>query len=205
MREDGSVSAPRYEAEPVVLRDAAAIKALTHPARLAVLDELFSGRELTATECAEIAGISPSAMSYHLRALAKAGIVVPGETTTDGRRRPWRAAGTGLRLKLDDSDAATRAAGYELANTVLGQLTAGLQEWMDRSGTEDQAWREASGMIATSAHLDLQGAREVYAALRAAMADAERRDARRQRRGTRRMRLGVLFFPDDSAEAQTTD
>jgi hypothetical protein len=37
------------------------------------------------------------------------------------------------------------------------------------------------------------------------MADAERRDARRQRRGTRRMRLGVLFFPDDSAEAQTTD
>src|SRR5690348_310959 len=107
---------------PVVLSDAAAIKALTHPARLAVLDALFAGRELTATECAEIAGVSPSAMSYHLRALAKAGIVVPAEPSADGRRRPWRAAGTSLKLKLDDSDAATRAAGQEFAGTVLGQL-----------------------------------------------------------------------------------
>ena len=188
-------------AEPVVLRDAAAIKALTHPARLAVLDELFAGRELTATECAEIAGVSPSAMSYHLRALAKAGIVVPAEPSGDGRRRPWRAAGTSLRLKLEDSDAATRAAGYELAHTVLDQLTAGLRDWMDRSGAEDEAWREASGLIAMSAYLDLESAREIYATLQAAMADAQRRDAHRQRRGTRRMRLGVLFYPDESGEA----
>ena len=53
----------------VMLTDPRAIKALAHPARLAVIDELFAGRQLTATECAEIAGLSPSAMSYHLRAL----------------------------------------------------------------------------------------------------------------------------------------
>ena len=52
-----------------MLTDPRAIKALAHPARLAVIDELFAGRQLTATECAEIAGLSPSAMSYHLRAL----------------------------------------------------------------------------------------------------------------------------------------
>jgi len=38
-----------------------------------VIEEL-SGRELTATECAELVGLSPSAMSYHLRSLEKAGI-----------------------------------------------------------------------------------------------------------------------------------
>jgi DNA-binding transcriptional ArsR family regulator len=202
MREDPGVSAGLDE-EPVVLRDAAAIKALTHPARLAVLDELFAGRELTATECAQIAGVSPSAMSYHLRALAKAGIVVPAEPSADGRRRPWRAAGSSLRLRLEDSDAASRAAGHELASTVLGRLTTGLQEWMDHTGAEDEAWREASGLITMTAHLDLEGAREVHAALRAAVAEAERRDARRRRPGTRRMRLGVLLFPDDSGDTRT--
>lgn len=191
------------DGEPVVLRDASAIKALTHPARLAVLDELFAGRELTATECAEIAGVSPSAMSYHLRALAKAGIVVPAEPSADGRRRPWRAAGTSLRLRLHDSDAATRAAGHEFASTVLGQLTDGLQEWMDRP--DDEAWREAAGLIAMTAQLDLEGAQQVYAALRAAAAEAERRDARRERTGTRRMRLGVLFFPDDAPDDAADD
>ena len=186
--------------EPVVLRDATAIKALTHPARLAVLDALFAGRELTATECAEIAGVSPSAMSYHLRSLAKAGVVVPAEPSVDGRRRPWRAAGTSLRLRLEDSDAATRAAGHEFAHSVLGQLTAGLQEWLDRSGSEDEAWRNVSGLIAATAHLDLAGAREVYAALRAVVEDAGRRSAGRARPGTRRMHLGVLFFSEGSAD-----
>ena len=67
--------------EMVVLRDPRAIKALAHPARLAVIDEFFAGRRLTATECAEIAGLSASAMSYHLRALEKWGIIRRSEAT----------------------------------------------------------------------------------------------------------------------------
>ncbi len=75
------------------LSDPKAIRALAHPARLTVIEELYSGRELTATECADLAGLSPSAMSYHLRSLAKAGIVERADATGDGRERPWRAAG----------------------------------------------------------------------------------------------------------------
>ena len=56
--------------ERVTLRDPAAIKTLAHPARLAVLDQLMPDNELTATEIAETVGMSPSAMSYHLRQLA---------------------------------------------------------------------------------------------------------------------------------------
>ena len=70
--------------DPVELTDPKAIRALAHPARLAVIEELYAGRELTATECAEIAGLSPSAMSYHLRSLEKAGIVERADAT--GRR-----------------------------------------------------------------------------------------------------------------------
>src|SRR3954454_13101630 len=82
--------------QTVVLRDPRAIKALAHPARLAVIEEFFAGRRLTATECGEIAGLSASAMSYHLRALEKWGIVRRSEATIDGRERPWEAAGRGL-------------------------------------------------------------------------------------------------------------
>ena len=69
----------------VVISDAAGVKALAHPARLAVIDVLYSGEILTATQCAEIAGITPSAMSYHLRALERHGIFFRAEGCGDGR------------------------------------------------------------------------------------------------------------------------
>lgn len=95
--------------QTVVLRDPRAIKALAHPARLAVLDEFFAGRRLTATQCAEIAGLSASAMSYHLRALEKWGIIRRSEGTGDGRQRPWEAAGD--RLAVDSAEPRASAAG----------------------------------------------------------------------------------------------
>ena len=66
---------PTSPTDRVVLTDPRDIRALAHPARLAVLTELEPGVELTATELATRAGITPSAMSYHLRALERAGIV----------------------------------------------------------------------------------------------------------------------------------
>src|SRR5690349_8424354 len=95
--------------ETVVLRDPRAIKALAHPARLAVIEEFFAGRRLTATECAEIAGLSASAMSYHLRALERWGIIRRSESTGDGRQRPWEAAGN--RLSVDSAEPRASAAG----------------------------------------------------------------------------------------------
>ena len=52
--------------ETLHLRDPRDIRALAHPARLAILDALAAGDELTATECAALTALSPSATSYHL-------------------------------------------------------------------------------------------------------------------------------------------
>lgn len=76
----------------LTLTDPRAIRAIAHEARQQVIDELYSGSVLTATEAARICGLSPSAMSYHLRALEKWGIVVRDDTSSDGRERPWRAS-----------------------------------------------------------------------------------------------------------------
>jgi DNA-binding transcriptional ArsR family regulator len=79
----------------VEITDPKAIRALAHAARLEVISELYSTQvSRTATELAAQTGLTPSAMSYHLRALRKWGIVVPAPTAGDARERRWRAAGT---------------------------------------------------------------------------------------------------------------
>ena len=82
----------------LVLTDPRAIRALAHPARQRIIDELYSGRVLTATECAELSGLTPSATSYHLRALARWGIIERADASADGRERPWRAVAGSLMI-----------------------------------------------------------------------------------------------------------
>ena len=90
----GSMRRPRQE-KKVEITEPKAIRALAHAARLEVISELYSTQSSrTATELAQQTGLTPSAMSYHLRALQKWGIVVPAETAGDARERRWKAAGT---------------------------------------------------------------------------------------------------------------
>jgi DNA-binding transcriptional ArsR family regulator len=83
----------------VTITDPLAIRALAHKVRLEVIDEFFSSKRAhTATELAGRFGLTPSAMSYHLRALEKWGYVVRVESSGDGRERYWRAAGDTLNV-----------------------------------------------------------------------------------------------------------
>src|SRR6266571_397587 len=52
---------------PIELTDPRAMRALAHQGRIAIWSYLGLHGPATATECAEIAGLSPSACSYHLR------------------------------------------------------------------------------------------------------------------------------------------
>src|SRR5260221_5526260 len=90
---------PGSPENPLEITDPRALRALAHPARIAIMQHLALEGPATATECADIAGMSPSACSYHLRALAKYGFVeeVPS-VGLDRRHRTWRAPATGLPL-----------------------------------------------------------------------------------------------------------
>ncbi|MEV0890776.1 helix-turn-helix domain-containing protein [Promicromonospora sp. NPDC050262] len=90
------------------ITDPAALDALAHPVRLDLLRFLMSDGPATASECARAVNDSPSNCSYHLRVLAKHGLV-EGAASTDGRERPWRATITGLSLDLDSDDPSTVA------------------------------------------------------------------------------------------------
>jgi len=122
----------------VVIDDPRAIRALAHPARQRVIDELFNGKVLTATECAELAGLTPSAMSYHLRALERWGIVERADESADGRERPWRAAAGSLMISSQSNEAgrlASQAIIRSSVDRVLEQFEqmAGDDPWDDIS------------------------------------------------------------------------
>jgi DNA-binding transcriptional ArsR family regulator len=127
----------------VRITDVRGIRALAHPARLAIIDALYLGRtELTATECAELTGLSPSAMSYHLRALERWGIVERAEAAEDGRERPWRAAGTRLAV-VSDEPSATGAAESALVDLALDRDRAAVRSFLAQQGDEPPEWRDA--------------------------------------------------------------
>src|SRR3984885_2801086 len=87
------------DAPPYRFEDPRSIRALAHPARLAIIDALATGEELTATQCAELTGLSPSATAYHLKLLERYGLAETAPPRPDRRERPWRA--TGRRAQAD--------------------------------------------------------------------------------------------------------
>lgn len=122
----------------VVLTDARAIRALAHPARQRIIDELYGGGVLTATECADLVGLTPSAVSYHVRALARWGILERSEPTGDGRERPWRAPATNLIISSPPG-VAGRAAGRAALHVYIRSL----EELLDAL-PDDDPWQDLS-------------------------------------------------------------
>ncbi|TWD16928.1 ArsR/SmtB family transcription factor [Marihabitans asiaticum] len=123
------------------ISDLRTLRALAHPARQRLITELFSGEVLTATEAAGIVGLTPSATSYHLRALEKAGIVVRSEAAGDARERPWRAAAESISVVPEGH----RAAGPELSEEYLLGLVADLQEGLTRQARAIAAGEDEVG------------------------------------------------------------
>ncbi|MFN2562772.1 MAG: ArsR/SmtB family transcription factor [Jatrophihabitans sp.] len=182
---------------PVLLSDPRAIRALAHPARLAVIDELYSGRELTATECAEIAGLSPSAMSYHLRSLEKYGIVERAESAADARERPWRAAGRYLQVDTTSATVGEMAASAALSSTVLGRTVEQFEQYLARRGDEPKEWLDASEASYGQLWLLPEEAKELADLFLGSLEKYRGRRTGHRPEGARRMRLAVMLFPTD--------
>ena len=139
---------------PVVISDPQAIRALAHETRLEVLDELFASQSTrTATELASRCNLTPSAMSYHLRALEKYGYVERAANEGDGRERRWRAAGDQLVVgTLSDSTAAKNAFLNVQLNAFRERLSAEIEhrDQERRAGIEpgpDRAPVLTTGMV----------------------------------------------------------
>lgn len=177
-----------------VLTDPRAIKALAHPARLTVLDVLSSGGEMTATECAQAAGVSPSAMSYHLRALEKWGFVERAANSSDGRERPWRAIGGSWRIDaLPDQVAAT--ATTAVVNAMLDRLRTDVATWFAREHDQPKEWRDVAAIENSNLWLTPEEAEELQELYRDFVGRHRGRTADDRPEGSRRVRTTRVMIP----------
>jgi DNA-binding transcriptional ArsR family regulator len=119
------------------------IRALAHPARLAIIDALAAGDELTATQCAEVTGLRPNATAYHLKLLQRYGFAEPAPGRPDRRERPWRATGRQTTLELDGSTPAGASAATAVAVAYLDATRAVALEFTEGEYAEPVEWRNA--------------------------------------------------------------
>lgn len=79
------------ENRPQKVQDPRILRAIAHPMRQRVLGELSAAGHLRAADVAERLGIPANQASFHLRQLAKYGLVEPApELARDGRDRVWK-------------------------------------------------------------------------------------------------------------------
>jgi DNA-binding transcriptional ArsR family regulator len=147
--------APDAFTTPIEITDPRTLRALAHPARMQIWQFLGLEGPATATECAEVAGLSPSACSYHLRTLAQYGFVEEDlASAADGRQRPWRARI--LSFSVPDGPAttpATRLAVRLLDETVRAQGEELRESYLERQSDYPAPWREALGRVTDVLHV----------------------------------------------------
>jgi DNA-binding transcriptional ArsR family regulator len=128
------------------LNDPREIRAMAHPLRLRLIEELAALGTATASELAERVGESPANCSWHLRLLAKYGFVEEAGGG-EGRRRPWRVVPRSNRWGQRDDNVELMTAADIATGVILEQELVALRDWIAWRRSEAAEWRDASAMI----------------------------------------------------------
>src|SRR5437764_13961612 len=123
------------------LTEPKALRALAHPIRLELVGLLRRHGPLTATRAAELLGESSGSTSFHLRQLAKYGLVEEAGGG-HGRERPWRATAmfTGWPEVTDSPELAV--ASDLLRGVVAERYFEQLLRWLDGRDSEPEEWQD---------------------------------------------------------------
>jgi DNA-binding transcriptional ArsR family regulator len=188
----------------VEITDPKAIRALAHAARLEVISELYSTQvSRTATELAAQTGLTPSAMSYHLRALQKWGIVVPAATAGDARERRWQAAGTDFTINSGGGMAIPEFAVLDLELDAYRRRVDAYAKTRDERRKRGEPADGPSSVVLASSLLYLTPAQraELNERIFDLLRDYELEDPNHIPAGTQRMATMWSMIPDDRGPA----
>ena len=125
------------------ITDARTLRALAHPVRIALFEELALGGAMTATQVGERIGESATTCSFHLRQLAKYGFVEEAGGGP-GRSRPWRLTSIGMSFSPGgDADGGNRIRRRHPACSASASSSR-YQTWRSTKAPYPQEWRQAA-------------------------------------------------------------
>jgi DNA-binding transcriptional ArsR family regulator len=188
---------PGMPGNPIELTDPQMMRALAHQARIAIWTHLGLHGPATATECAEIAGLSPSACSYHLRTLAKYGFVEEDpDSAADGRERPWRARVLAFNmLDRPGAPAATQVASRLLVENMRAAAEELRARYLSRQSEYPADWQAAAGEVFSVAHVTPDELDRMRSQVLEVMAQYVRLDPASRTTGARPVRIMLDLFP----------
>jgi predicted ArsR family transcriptional regulator len=192
---------PTDPSSQVKLTDPRALRAVAHPLRLRLLGLLRREGPLTATQAAAPLGESPAATSFHLRQLAKYGLIEEAGGGR-GRERPWRA--TALFTSWPAApESPELAAATELLSTVIAERYFDqLRTWLERRGSEPREWRARELFGDVAVHLTPDELSELDRSVQKLIEPYLERIAKPDLRpeGSRLVMFIALGFPLDEAQ-----
>jgi predicted ArsR family transcriptional regulator len=126
------------------LTDPRALRAYAHPVRMKLMGLLRTEGPLTATRAGELLGESSGTCSFHLRQLAKYGLVEETGGGT-GREKPWRATTTSTAWDSSaDATPEAAAAGSLLSTVAAETYFEQLIRWLEARPGEPAEWQKAA-------------------------------------------------------------
>jgi len=125
------------------ISDVRTLRALAHPVRVSLVEVLSLEGPMTATQAGELIGESPTTCSFHLRQLAKYGIVEEAGGGK-GRERPWKMTSLGMTIPTTD-DAETELAAGAVSRLFRERQLARYQQWLESRAIYPKRWRKAAG------------------------------------------------------------
>ena len=139
----------------VKLDDPRSLRAYAHPLRLSLIGLLRGSGPMTATRAAAELGETVPNCSFHLRQLAKYGLVerAPG---ADARERPWRATADSTSWDDASEDPEMKSATDQLNAVILGQYVRRAEEYLATRTAEPAEWRAAAGFGDAVVHVTAQ-------------------------------------------------
>ncbi len=125
------------------LDNATALRAYAHPVRMKLILALRTRGPLTATQAGRLLGESSGTCSFHLRQLAKYGLV---EETGEGigREKPWRTTANATTWDEVQKTAEATAPASLLSEVLAESYFAQLMRWLEARPQESEEWQRAA-------------------------------------------------------------
>jgi predicted ArsR family transcriptional regulator len=180
----------------VELTDPRALRALAHPVRLTLVSLLRREGPLTATQAGSRIGESATTCSFHLRQLARYGLVEEAGGGR-GRERPWRATATATSWP-SVAETPEQAAASELLSSILAaRYHERTQRWLAARADDTPEWQAAAQFGDDVLYVTAEELQELGRGLDALVAPLVARQLRPELRpeGAREVTLIRLAFP----------